>query len=46
MLHGLAVVDAAVGLAQAAYEQALVGTEHPVIQLDLEKKKVGHEGIG
>lgn len=37
VLHSLAVVRSCVGLAQTAYEQALVCTEHPVIQLDLKK---------
>lgn len=38
VLHGLAVVDARVGLGQAADEQALLCPEHPLIELDLENK--------
>lgn len=38
VLHGLAVVDAHVGLGQAADEQALVCPEKPVIELDLKTK--------
>lgn len=36
VLHSLAVVDAGVGLAQTADEEALVCAQHTVIQLDLE----------
>lgn len=39
VFHSLAVVDAGVGLGQTADEQALVCTEHPVIQLDLKKEE-------
>lgn len=35
VLHGLAVVDARVGLGQAADEQALLRPESPVVELDL-----------
>lgn len=35
VLHSLAVVHARVGLGQAANEQALVGAQNPVIELDL-----------
>lgn len=38
VLHGLAVVDARVGLRQAADEQALLCPENPVIELDLKNK--------
>lgn len=37
MFDSLAVVDPGVRLGQAAYEQALICTEHPVIELDLKK---------
>lgn len=37
MLDSLAVVDTRVGLGQTPDEQALVCTEHPVIELDLKK---------
>lgn len=39
MLDSLAVVDTRVGLGQTPDEQALVCTEHPVIELDLKKDR-------
>lgn len=38
VLHSLAVVDAHVGLGQAADQQALVCPEDPVIELDLKNR--------
>lgn len=40
VLHGLAVVDARVGLRQAADEQALLCPENPFVELDLKNKPV------
>lgn len=39
VFDGLAVVDTRVGLGQTPDEQALVCTEHPVIELDLKKRQ-------
>lgn len=38
VLHGLAVVDAAVGLGQAADQQALLRPEKPLVELDLKSQ--------
>lgn len=39
MFHGLAVVDSRVRLGQAADQETLVCTQHPVIHLNLETNK-------